>query len=167
MRAALDPDGLDRLKECIAQKGDVNARDNKGCTALRLLLGQDGDINSRVSELLNAKADVNLGDSNDFTPLMTAACYKDTAKRRFRVQRLIIAKANVNAAGKAGNTAAMHLLLHYDDPDTLRMLLDAGAKPDHKNGEGKTMLDIALENHRNACLKLLNERFPASSPGHQ
>ncbi len=167
MQAALDPDGLDRLKECIAQKGDVNARDNKGCTALRLLFGQDGDINSRVSELLNAKADVNLGDSNDFTPLMVAACYKDTAKRRFRVQRLINAKVNVNAAGKAGNTAAMHLLLHYDDPDTLRMLLDAGAKPDHKNGEGKTMLDIASENHRNACIKLLNERFPASSPGHK
>ena len=167
MQAALDPDGLSRLKECIAQKGDVNARDNKGCTALRLLFGQDGDINDRVQELLNAKADVNLGDSNDFTPLMTAACYKDTAKRRFRVQRLINARANVNAAGKAGNTAAMHLLLHYDDPDTLRMLLDAGAKPDHKNGEGKTLLDIASENHRSACLKLLNERFPASSPGHQ
>ena len=167
MRAALDPDGLDRLKECIAQKGDVNARDNKGCTALRLLFGQDGDINSRVSELLNAKADVNLGDSNDFTPLMVAACYKDAAKRRFRVQRLINAKANVNAAAKMGNTAAMHLLLHYDDPDTLRMLLDAGAKPDHKNSEGKTMLDIASENHRSACIKLLNERFPASAPGHQ
>ena len=167
MQAALDPDGLDRLKECIARKGDVNARDNKGCTALRLLFGQDGDINSRVQELLNAKADVNLGDFTDFTPLMVAACYKDAAKRRFRVQRLINARANVNAAGKAGNTAAMHLLLHYDDPDTLRMLLDAGAKPDHKNGEGKTMLDIASENHRNACIKLLNERFPASSPGHK
>ena len=167
MQAALDPDGLDRLKECIARKGNVNARDNKGCTALRLLFGQDGDINSRVQELLNAKADVNLGDFTDFTPLMVAACYKDAAKRRFRVQRLINARANVNAAGKAGNTAAMHLLLHYDDPDTLRMLLDAGAKPDHKNGEGKTMLDIASENHRNACIKLLNERFPASSPGHK
>ena len=167
MQAALDPDGLSRLKECIARKEDVNARDNKGCTALRLLFGQDGDINSRVQELLNAKADVNLGDFTDFTPLMTAACYKDAAKRRFRVQRLINARANVNAAGKAGNTAAMHLLLHYDDPDTLRMLLDAGAKPDHKNGEGKTMLDIASENHRNACIKLLNERFPASSPGHK
>ena len=167
MQAALDPDGLDRLKECIARKEDVNARDNKGCTALRLLFGQDGDINSRVQELLNAKADVNLGDFTDFTPLMVAACYKDAAKRRFRVQRLINARANVNAAGKAGNTAAMHLLLHYDDPDTLRMLLDAGAKPDHKNGEGKTMLDIASENHRNACIKLLNERFPASSPGHK
>ena len=167
MQAALDPDGLDRLKECIARKEDVNARDNKGCTALRLLFGQDGDINSRVQELLNAKADVNLGDFTDFTPLMVAACYKDAAKRRFRVQRLINARANVNASGKAGNTAAMHLLLHYDDPDTLRMLLDAGAKPDHKNGEGKTMLDIASENHRNACIKLLNERFPASSPGHK
>ena len=162
--AALDPDGLSRLKECIARKGNVNARDNKGCTALRLLMGRDGDINSRVQELLNAKADVNLGDFTDFTPLMTAACYKDTAKRRFRVQRLIGARANVNAAGKAGNTAAMHLLLHYDDPDTLRMLLDAGAKLDHKNGEGKTMLDLATENHRSACIKLLNER---KAPGAQ
>ena len=164
MLAALDPDGLSRLKECIARKGNVNARDNKGCTALRLLMGRDGDINSRVQELLNAKADVNLGDFTDFTPLMTAACYKDTAKRRFRVQRLIGARANVNAAGKAGNTAAMHLLLHYDDPDTLRMLLDAGAKLDHKNGEGKTMLDLATENHRSACIKLLNER---KAPGAQ
>ena len=164
MQAALDPDGLDRLKECIARKGNVNARDNKGCTALRLLFGQDGDINSRVQELLNARADVNLGDSNGFTPLMAAACYNDTAKRRFRVRRLINAKVNVNAAAKAGNTAAMHLLIHYDDPDTLRMLLDAGAKLDHKNGVGKTMLDLAMENNRSACVELLNER---KAPGAQ
>ena len=163
MQAALDPNGFSFLKECIAQKGDVNARDNRGCTALRLLAEQDGNIYSRAQELLNAKADVNLGDSNGVTPLMAAARYKVPDKRRFRVRLFLNAKANVNAVGKVGNTAAMHLLIHHDDPDTLRMLLDAGAKLDHKNSAGKTMLDLATEKRRSACVKLLNKRKAPSA----
>ncbi len=175
MQAALDPDGLDRLRECIALKGDVNARDNAGRTALMLLIAQDGDINDRMQELLNAKADVNLGDCSGVTPLMAAVRFNAGTNaldrdrhRHFRVQRLLDAGANVNAADKNGNTAAMRRLedSYDDDTDTLRLLLDAGAKLDQKNGAGKTMLDLATEKKHTACIQLLQERLnaPSTSP---
>ena len=173
MQAALDPDGLDRLRECITLKGDVNARDNAGRTALMLLIEQDGDINDRLQELFNAKADVNLGDCSGVTPLMAAACFNAGSTnadrhRHFRVQRLLDAGANVNAADEKGNTAAMRRLedSYEDDTDTLRLLLDAGAKLDQKNGAGKTMLDLATEKKHTACIQLLQERLnaPSTSP---
>ncbi len=139
-----------------------------------LLIEQDGDINDRLQELFNAKADVNLGDCSGVTPLMAAARFNAGSNagrhRHFRVQRLLDAGANVNAADKNGNTAAMLMLgggyYGHNDPDTLRLLLDAGAKLDQKNGAGKTMLDLATEKKHTACIQLLQERLnaPSTSP---
>jgi hypothetical protein len=93
-----------------------------------------------VRLLLDAGADRNLADADEYTPLHHAASLglKDIA-------RALIAKgANPRAIDDAGRTPAL-LAAYYGNDAVLKMLLRAGVRVDDADRYGNTMLGAAAE----------------------
>jgi ankyrin repeat protein len=86
------------VKEILERGANVDARDNKGTTAL-MWASIAGNV-SIVSLLLEAGASVNEKDSTGNTPLLWASRYR----RPDITSSLLEAGANVNAQDRLGNT---------------------------------------------------------------
>lgn len=148
-------DWQDNVDECAASgvpavvheilKGypDVNARGDKGRTALMEAVGQRHrgpdpppiDRAEVVRMLLQAGADVNAKDENGNTALIDAAWDADAALH------LIKAGADINAQDKWGITP----LINTPSFDVAKVLLDNGADISTRDKDGKTALDRATE----------------------
>jgi len=61
-----------------------------------------------------------------------------------------------NCTDSDGNTP-LHLAVHNDNPQCVKLLLNHGASITTKNKEGKTPLDIAEEKKYDECLELLQD----------
>jgi uncharacterized protein len=137
--AAGDADRVRTLLDADPSLRDAHAPD--GWTPLHLA----GHFrHGAVIDLLLARgADVNAvsrnGDAN--APLHAAAAGgADVALMR----RLVKAGARVNHRQSGGYTA-LHEGAAVGNIDVVRMLLDAGAQPDARNGEGRTPAELARE----------------------
>jgi ankyrin repeat protein len=98
-----------------------------------------------VQAAISKGADVNARGYEDWTPLMQA-CYFQNFKV---IATLLMAGADVNARdSNNGHTVMMWAITHYETPDEIIVLLDAGADAKVKNKVGKTALDYAKENWR-------------------
>jgi uncharacterized protein len=127
-RAALTDD-LDTLRELLGAGVNADARPLKAPTALMAaaMLGRA----RMVTALLDAGADPNLVDREGKTALMRAA-YRG---RGTLVRRLLAHRAEVNARDREGRTA-LHWATRGDcDSNTIRALLDAGAKVNARDTE--------------------------------
>ena len=105
--------------------------------AARLMTSiRDGD-RTAIDALLrsNVRAVTSRGPAGA-TPLMTAALYGDAAL----VRQLLRAGADPNAADRAGVTPLMWAAA---SPDTIRLLLDAGADVNARSDDGRSALAIA------------------------
>ena len=78
-------------------------------------------------------------DKNGRTALMRAA--KNGTSEE--ISRLIKSDANVNLCDNDGWTALMNAARYQNDPETVKILLDAGADPNQKNKYGSTALHLA------------------------
>ncbi len=163
------------IQSLLRQGADVNARDDKGNTALHCLLTVEGNIDARLNALLAAHPDVNLATHQGTTPLMILDVCRDSGERVFRVKKLLELHAKVDLKDAEGRTVAMRYVEKNDNAEALRLLLDAGADTELKNKDGKTLLQLAQQHKRTACVRLLQERLtppspakplPASSSGH-
>jgi ankyrin repeat protein len=128
------------VAEILKHQPDLNARDNMGRTALRVV-GEAGLTSApqdlaRVTELLLAAgADPNAADNFGNTPLHGAADERSA-------KALINAGANVNAQNRQGETPLMTTV----DEDVARVLVEAGADLSLRTRDGKTAIDIARRN---------------------
>lgn len=94
-----------------------------------------------VAHLIAAGADVNLGDSRGYTPLMGAVC----AHSLDIVQQLIAAGADVNHVCTRSQASALHDAATGNHYDIAAALLAAGAHADtHENIDGNTALMCAV-----------------------
>lgn len=84
------------------------------------------------------------------SPLADAAQNLDRA----RIQSLIAARADLNAA-KADGMTALHWAARKNDTDTVRLLLEAGATGTVTNRYGITPLSLACQNGNGAIVELL------------
>ncbi|MEJ2515619.1 MAG: ankyrin repeat domain-containing protein [Gammaproteobacteria bacterium] len=129
-----NPDVVDRL---VAAGAELEARASLGWTAL--LVASAKGRTEAVAELLAAGANCNARDVYGWTPLMRAVDghYLDTA-------RVLLEQGHVdvNNQEESGNTA-LHLAAADGDVETIRLLLEHGARPDIANYMGMTAEAVA------------------------
>ena len=121
LKAAFDG-SLDDLKAALAKGTPVEAKSERGFTALNLAAG--GNHPEAVKILIAAKADVNARDSNGHTPLQ--GCSRSDTHAEV-VKLLIAAGADVNARDDTGTTAIEVASMSEGAVKVVNMLIAAGA----------------------------------------
>lgn len=186
---------VDEVKEIIERGVDVNSFNEYGSTPL--LVAVFGSLNNiyKVSLLLEAGANPNLGDDEgDETPLMRAnpeicsllikAGANVNAQRRggetalmiatgvwggqVKMKVLIEAGANVNARDENGKTALMYAAEQtLNSFEKVELLIEAGADINARNNLGDTALSLAKRNENNEVIQLLIKAGAMGSDKHQ
>jgi ankyrin repeat protein len=110
--------------------------------------------------LLDLGASVNGGATDPWSPLESAVHNNRVALARLFIER----GADVNAIGKAGYTPLLLAAsIDFGDTEMMQLLLEAGARVDIRNPDGKTALDLAREYHHNRFVSILERREEASA----
>ena len=118
---------------------DVNAKDNRGGTALMIAVFKCPNI--VLEALIDKGADVDSQTNTGTTPLMFAA----EEGKSSTVKLLLSKRANVNLRNNDGWTALM-LAVKYQHTDIIKALVDNNADINVKNKEGQTALMLAENN---------------------
>jgi len=141
-----------------------------GARCLSLLAGAGADLGKRsgvrgmcalclasvlghveaAQRLLDAGADIELGDDDGDGPLGLAAYHRQVALVKLLLQR----GANVQAHTKGGGSA-MAYACQFDAADCLREMLQAGGDPDAQRRDGLYLLYLAVHNNSMGCIKAL------------
>ena len=120
---------------------DPSARTKRGATPLHIAAFTRDDL-SLVKELLMAGADVNARDEDGATPLHSAA----SSASPNVIAELLKAGAEVNARTTRGLTPLHAVAMAAKDPETVVILLDAGADPELETLAGITAFEFAAKN---------------------
>lgn len=124
----------------LKAQGWVNIYNNAGVTILASAAG--GQQAHIVSELINVKADAQINDLSDKTPLHHVASNKVlTADGELVVAALLGAGVKVNAQDAAMNSA-LHMAVKNSNTRLVELLLAAGADARLSNADGKTAMDL-------------------------
>ena len=112
---------------------------------------KNGDFSS-VRELIDKGVDVNVTDTDGWTPIHYA-----TLKGLTKIIQILVEKgADPNKRTREGWTP-LHLAVVYDKYDVAMLLLQKGADPNLQDSKGKTPLHWAIENNKTELAKLLVE----------
>lgn len=154
LQYAQEFDNIAVMRLLLSRAADVNIRDDYGMTLL-MNAASYGDT-AKMRLLLDFKADVNATDKGGRTALMIAANSAQWDVITLLRQR----RAAVNARDAKGETALIHSLDRprpFDNPRTVRMLLDMGADCRIKSYSGRTALSIALSQRHEESARLLKQ----------
>jgi len=132
----------------IAKSGDVDAKDESGCTMLHF-----ADDTSVVELLLDKGANIDIKDNEySFTPLHYAARFG-----REDVADVLIARgANINAKDK-WDFQPIHWAAYHDRADVIELLLSKGADINAKTSLGQTPLQLAQERRNTKTIEVLHK----------
>ena len=164
---------LPAIRELIAARGDVRARDNRGNTPLHIFAGHKAhNSTARIpTMLIEAGADVNAINQSRDTPLFVL-CRKSHGSVDDATQYLIHMQANVNAANHFGLTP-LHMAACKTDATLVTFLINAGAVVDPIDVNGFTPLQcayvtkaaaIVLVEHGAFLDRVLNEHLDRMRP---
>lgn len=139
---AAKANAIDTVK-VLLQKGagdSVNAKDQKGATALLVAVaGYGNDAANMTRVLLAAGANVNDVNEDGQTPLIVAALKNSGPV----LSLLLAAHAEINTQDKSGQTALMHAY-EYHAAEAVKVLREAGASINGVDQYGRTALMIAV-----------------------
>ncbi|MFC1781833.1 ankyrin repeat domain-containing protein [Planctomycetota bacterium] len=156
---AVEAGDLAEVKRLIDEGANVNAQDEDGMTPLAwFIFAGQRPLNIEIAELLiDEGADVNLADKWDEPPLYFAIVNNLKELINFLVSK----GADVNIKGInetplhwAVNNPFIFNNLRVPNMDTIKLLVDNGAKYDVKDGEGYTALRHAAFFGQKDTLKL-------------
>lgn len=137
------------LRMLLAEKGDVNAAQADGMTALHWAVRQDDAETAML--LIHAGANVQAVTRLGVTPLALACENANAAMIRL----LLGAGANVNFAGPNGETALM-IATRLGNAEPMQALLDGGANVNAKDTAAEsTALMVAIRENHAEAVKLL------------
>ena len=141
--------GHDAIETLLIQQGaDVFSSDSGGNTALHWA-AFSGHVEC-AKQLLIHHADVNSRSAFGWTPLLQA-----TARRHLEVLLLLINHgANLNIAARDGETP-LHKAAAAGYIEIMRPLLAQQANTTMKNLAGETAMQLAMNHHQNAAVRLL------------
>ncbi|MBK1833284.1 ankyrin repeat domain-containing protein [Roseibacillus ishigakijimensis] len=74
-----------------------------------------------------------------------------------RAQKMIEILLSGGASWKKAGKHILHQCVRLDAGDSLRQALEEGVSPNHKDKEGRTPADLAVEQERVECLRILRE----------
>jgi ankyrin repeat protein len=144
LHCAVSGGSVEAASFLVSRGAPISALDGQGKTPLFWAVEKGRSETAKF--LIAHGADVNGTNAFGSTPLLTAA--RDTVSPEL-MKLLIKAGANVRITDGQGENA-LHKLAWYGYPpknvETAQLLLDAGADITAKNKEGKTPLDILLDN---------------------
>lgn len=127
----------------IRHADNVNERDKSGRTALFYAVQHKAEPDM-VRRLLRSGSDTAVTDMTGQTALMVAARYSDNEEI---IMQLLEAGAPVNTSDRDGYTALM-FAVQYNTPGVVKKLVRAGADPDIKTSDGKTVADLLTQNEK-------------------
>jgi ankyrin repeat protein len=151
-KAAQDGD-MTAVKDLLAKGANVNARDDKGQTAL-LWVAPARDNPEMAQLLIDKGADVNAKDNEGETALMIAASQSNPGI----LAALIEAGAEVNAQSNSGRTALMAAAARAN-LEEIKILLAKDADLKLKDNKGKFAFDYAKEGSKNYSDETNKKRF--------
>lgn len=155
-----DPVDVSAAAALLDAGADTTILNNRGDSALKIA-NERPDTRHLFIELFAQRniIDITLNpharDTQGRTALMLLV--RDSRPHVPSIRRLLADGADINALDRRGYSAIMHLVMSCDNPELLTMLLDAGARIDHRGRDRKTPLSLAQEFHREASAKLLAE----------
>lgn len=133
--------------EALLQKGArVNCQSADGTPPLFIAARRNEP--ALVERLLLAGADLALRDREGASVLH----YAEAAN----VPLLVAHGADLMARDNLGRTP-LHAAVLYEEPETVRALLDCGARADARDKEGRTALDLARDGGDAECVALLEQ----------
>lgn len=138
LKAVKEKDG-DKIVELLSTPGStlINSRDlTSGESGLHIAVARRDLL--WVKFLIQQKANPNIRDNKDVTPLVLAAQLGFVDG----VEALIKAGAQVDIPNSTGETPLI-AAVHKRDTQTMRLLLKAGADPDRADNSGRTARDYA------------------------
>jgi hypothetical protein len=139
------------LATLLAQGVDINTRNDKGETALRVACMNNDVPTARF--LLDEGADVNMSDAEGKSPLSRAA-----GEGFNGLLKLLLAAPGIDVdAQKLDGDTALRLAVVHNQLESVRLLLAAGANPNIQNGDGNTPLIRAAAQGYTEITKLLLE----------
>uniref|UniRef100_A0AAQ4RRP5 ClpB family mitochondrial disaggregase n=1 Tax=Gasterosteus aculeatus aculeatus TaxID=481459 RepID=A0AAQ4RRP5_GASAC len=132
--------------------------DNKGDALLEAARTNNSqDVASVVKVLLEAGADPNAGDH--FNNVYETSREKGIHSLEVLVSREDEFSSRLSSRAGFRGCTALHYATLADDPDTVRMLLDAGANPLQTNGLGHTPRSYAKEGEASKVLQEFEGKF--------
>jgi ankyrin repeat protein len=149
---------VSRIEQYFRTGGDVNARDDKGRTAL--IASCAAARVELVKMLLSKGADPNLKDNDGFTALAQAALARATADRTAgysgggtEIVRLLLDNgADVNAKG---GWPPLFFAAETGNNDIVKLLLENGAEVNANNERGMSALSRAIYDRHDDTARLL------------
>ncbi|HQY22132.1 MAG TPA: ankyrin repeat domain-containing protein [Gammaproteobacteria bacterium] len=139
-------DNKDNLEESIKwlleRKAALESRNIEGNTSLMLSVIQG---NIRLTELLlKMKADIKTKNNQQQTALHIAASRGDVKMLEYLLQNTEVALALIDVQNAKGDTP-LHLAVQFGQDNVISLLLEAGAYHKIKNEQGKTPIDLSIE----------------------
>eukprot|EP00438_Fugacium_kawagutii_P019322 Skav202373 [mRNA] locus=scaffold1406:160285:161868:+ [translate_table: standard] len=154
LHEAVKTGNIDKIQELLRANSDVNAKDERGRTALieaaRLIHEVDQEAGIRL--LLGARADVEAADNDGLTSLILAV----VCDHGNWIRLLLEARADVETADNHGTTALITAVI-LDRQNCIRVLLEARADVEAANNDGATALMCAAAKDHQNCVGLLLE----------
>lgn len=139
---------LERFGVQPSKSALVNARDDQGRTKLMLALADPNASLDSVKQLIDDGADVNAQDQKGKNPLMYA-------RNSEQVKLLLERKANARQQDKEQSDALLLMVIERDDPESVKLLINAGADPFAMNKWKRNARMLATEYKRDQSIALL------------